>query len=241
MTQTIIDIHLPVNPRSRPGRPLMSVRAIPIHWIASAGSNPFDVFRWWHPAVSRRYASAALCVANEGYAIGYMEIDELTYNCGDEDPDGAGPLMAYTDWATAVFGGRGTSNAWSDKYGWTGSSPNYYTTGIELCHIDGEGHFTSECLETAARLAAHVCQRSVLNPLEYVTTHKNIVGEKNCPALWAAEPWRLDMFRQRVYDVMAAGSVVIRHVDFDAATVAGLIPESHARQHREFIASLSAA
>ena len=199
MKLTIIDCPLPINKKSRPGTPRLDTLAAVMHWIASAGSNPFDVWSWFHPAFARRYASANWCVANEGYIVQYMDGDEVSFHAGDEDPDGDGPLMAYTEWAHAQFGERAVSNAKDPVEGWRGSTPNYHSVGIELCHIDGEGHFTEECLESAARLCGKVATDEGLSMFD-ITTHKNVVGEKNCPALWASEPWRLDLFRKRAVE-----------------------------------------
>lgn len=145
----------------------------------------------------------------------------MSYNVGNEDPDGDGPLMAYTDWARLQFGRRAVSNAYSNIEGWRGSTPNYHTIGIELCHIDGEGHFTEACLESAAQLVAYLCTAHGLWILD-VTTHQNIVGNKRCPALWAAEPWRLDLFRERVSQYLGE-EIILVPVPIDN----GSVPAQH--------------
>lgn len=60
------------------------------------------------------------------------------------------------------------------------SSANGTYLGIEVCHKDWEGEFTSPTYEALVDLVADICRRYKLNPLTDVIRHYDVTG-KNCP------------------------------------------------------------
>lgn len=67
------------------------------------------------------------------------------------------------------------------------SSANSHHLGIEVCHKDWEGQFTSPTYETLLELIADICNRYKLNPLTDVIRHYDVTG-KNCPKYYVEHP-----------------------------------------------------
>lgn len=67
------------------------------------------------------------------------------------------------------------------------SSANSHYLGIEVCHKDWEGQFTSPTYEALLELIADICNRYKLNPLTDVIRHYDVTG-KNCPKYYVEHP-----------------------------------------------------
>ena len=70
------------------------------------------------------------------------------------------------------------------------SSANSTHLGIEVCHKDWEGQFTTSTYEALVELVADICKRYKLNPLTDVIRHYDVTG-KNCPKYYVShnEEW----------------------------------------------------
>lgn len=70
------------------------------------------------------------------------------------------------------------------------SSANGTHLGIEVCHKDWEGQFTTSTYETLVELIADICRRYELNPLTDIIRHYDVTG-KNCPKYYVLhnEAW----------------------------------------------------
>lgn len=166
--------HLTVNPYSRPGRKLESVKALVMHWVANPGTSAQanrDYFESRKDG-NRSYGSAHYIVDIEGDILECIPPDEVAYHCG---------ARSYTPYKEIL----------------TKGSPNNCTIGIELCHLDWEGLFSEATLLGAAELCAQLCREHDLDPLRDITTHNAITG-KDCPRYWVNHPQGLGYFQRLV-------------------------------------------
>ena len=171
----IIDDFIPVNPFSRPGQLLLDVRAIVIHWVGNARKTAkavkayFEGLKTQNPddAIEDFYASTQYAINNSDI-IRMMPENEVAYHVGAK-------TWEYTPRAKSLCGGFGVSNA--KLYG---STPNWYTIGIELNHIDWDGRLSEETYISAVELTADLCKRYKLDPKIYVLRHYDVTG-KVCP------------------------------------------------------------
>ena len=112
--------------------------------------------------------------------------NEVAYHTGSSQTDPASGKY-YTDEARAMFGHYATET----------NSPNNCTIGIELCPINAAGDFSRRTIAAAVELVADILRRHGMNE-NRITTHKKIVGWKNCPKLWTEHPEKLAEFREMV-------------------------------------------
>jgi N-acetylmuramoyl-L-alanine amidase len=173
---------LTVNPFSRPGKKLSSVKAVVIHWVENAGTtalqnrNYFESLKTQFPGnPNARYACAHFIVGIGGEALQCIPCDEMAYHVG---------AQSYTP----------------DALGRLGNYPNNCTIGIELCHPEIDGRFSAETLQTAAELCALLCIQFGLDPVMDIWTHNGIT-RKNCPKWFVDHPEKFEDFKQ---DVVAA-------------------------------------
>lgn len=169
---------LTINQYSRPGKPIVAVKAVVLHWVANPGQSAMGVRNYFEQRKAGKdsYGSAHYIIDVDGKAIQCIPETEVSYNCGSKE---------YTKYAVELFGKVATSAA---------SSPNYHTIAIELCHQDATGKFTENTFQAAVELVNDICRRYNLDPAYQITTHKNIVGWKNCPKYWVDHPSELQRF-----------------------------------------------
>lgn len=172
----IITEHLlPVNPFSRPGHKRKDTLAIVYHWVGNAGQSSNGVARYFELLSQQdrkdrepdRYASAHYIIGIDGEIVRTIPDDEVAYHVG---------AKKYTSTAQHKLRGYTANN--------NGSTPNWCTIGIELCHPDWTGVFTVETLQTAIRLGKHLIHTYMLGPHD-VYRHYDITG-KICPK-WFVE------------------------------------------------------
>jgi N-acetylmuramoyl-L-alanine amidase len=194
----IVDSLLPINQYSRPGRPLVEVRAVVVHYLGKPGQRAADARAYWatlgqtaHPEIS---ASAHYIVDLDGTVLRTVPESEKAYHVGSSQPDPASGRI-YTDLARDLFGEYAEDPV--------NSSPNRVTLGVELCHLDEEGHFAPATRAAAIDLVASLCARYRLDPRRQVLRHFDVVGWKHCPRLMVDHPEALDRFRDDVAAAMA--------------------------------------
>lgn len=151
--------YLTINPFSRPGTPLKSVKGIVLHWVANPKTtaeqnrNYFESLKEQNIS-EKRYAGAHFIIGLEGEVIQCLLENEVGYHVG---------ANTYTDRAIKELS----------------TYPNNCTIGIELCHTNWDGEFTSATLLSAKNLILELCERYSLNR-ENVYRHFDIT-EKDCP------------------------------------------------------------
>lgn len=161
--------HLSINPYSRSGKSLHEVKALVMHWVGNAGTSAEANRNFFESRKGGRggYGSAHFIVGLDGEVIECIPVNEAAWHVGSK---------TYTAYTRSYL---------------TGCNPNYCTIGIELCHPRADGAFTETTLLSARRLAACLCEEHQLNPYRDITTHKAIVGWKDCPKYWCENPSEL--------------------------------------------------
>ena len=168
--------HLSINPYSRPGKSLHEVKAVVMHWVANAGSSAEANRNYFESRKDGElgYGSAHFVVGMEGEVIECIPTSEAAWHVGSK---------IYTEYARTYL---------------TTGNPNYCTIGIEMCHPGADGAFTYATLLSACELAGSLCEENHLNPYRDITTHKAVVGWKDCPKHWCENPGELQRFQRMV-------------------------------------------
>ncbi|WP_053228349.1 peptidoglycan recognition protein family protein [Spirochaeta cellobiosiphila] len=185
---------LTINPYSRPGRKLINVKSIVMHWTGVPNQPAEEVWNWFEMRKEGKhgYGSAHYIIDLDGKVIDCIPNDEMAYHCGVPDFQDIhkDPLSGrfYTNYARDIFG------IYAEDY--KHKSPNNCTIGIEMVAYDKEGHFHSATLNAASELVRSLLDQYKLDKNTNVTTHHNIVGWKDCPRLWTNNPHEFEKFKQ---------------------------------------------
>lgn len=177
MKLEIVEDLLTPNEFSRPQRQLHQIRGIIIHWVANPMTTPLQNREFFEQRRHGQngYGSAHFIIGIDGQILQIIPTDEMAYHVGSRE---------YTEYARVKFG----------------DYPNNCTIGIELCHPDWTGQFSRDTLYSAARLSAKLCADFDLDPAEDITTHKRIVGWKDCPKWFVQNPEKYCAFKIAVHD-----------------------------------------
>lgn len=161
--------HLTPNEWSRPQKPLLSTRAIVMHWVGNPGTTAQNNRDFWESRKDGRkgYGSAHL-VVDDKEVVEAIPLFEMAYHVGSKD---------YSQFATEFLS----------------SYPNNCTIGVEMCHPDWTGRYTEETWQRAVRLVADLLLANRLRP-HHITTHHHITG-KECPRWFVHHPPELERFR----------------------------------------------
>ncbi|GHV90457.1 amidase [Spirochaetia bacterium] len=167
--------YLTINPFSRPGKSLVAVKGIVLHWVANpktsaeANRNYFENLK---VGKDGRYASAHFIIGIDGEVIQCLLETEVGYHVG---------ANKYTERALKELS----------------TYPNNCTLGIELCHKDWEGEFTRETLQAARELILELCERYKLGR-QNVYRHYDITG-KDCPKYFVTHEDQWEQFLNFVF------------------------------------------
>jgi N-acetylmuramoyl-L-alanine amidase len=186
----IIEKLLTVNPFSRPGRFLGSVKGIILHWVGVGGQRAINTWGYFENGCpkDKHYSSAHYIIDLDGTIYHAIPDNEVAYHCGSSQIDPKSGKI-YTDWAREKFGSYASMP--------TANSPNNCAIGIELCVLDNSGNFTPETLTAAAELVAKLVKDYGIT-IEEVGTHNRVVGWKDCPRLWTRYPEKFEEFKEGV-------------------------------------------
>jgi N-acetylmuramoyl-L-alanine amidase len=184
----IRDKLLTKNQFSRPGHKIIEVKAVVIHWVgksrqtADAVKHYFESLGKQNPLDRQEDIYASAHYAIDGTNIVRMiPEDEIAYHVGG---------WGYSDEAIQLFGKEATSNAPR-----LGTTPNFYSIGIELNHLDDTGKFSAETWESAVMLTAKICREYNCN----VIRHFDVTG-KLCPKWFVMHVMDWDMFLNDVWE-----------------------------------------
>jgi N-acetylmuramoyl-L-alanine amidase len=187
----ITEMFIPVNKFSRPGVKIAKVKGIVMHYTADPGASAV--------AVAKYFANLRLQDPNDKNArsaSATFEVDDvaivaaLPYKPGVVEEAYHVGSKTYTPEALKKFG----------------SYPNNCTVGIEMC-LDKNGNITEKTFQNAADLAAFLCKLYGLTEAD-ITTHKAVVGWKDCPLPWVKKPSELDRFKAEVHNRLHPAPVV---------------------------------
>jgi N-acetylmuramoyl-L-alanine amidase len=192
----IIKDLLPVNGFSRSGRKIEKVRGVVLHYLGASKQTAKQARDYFSGLANQdstdnipdRSASAHYIIDFDGTILLAIPEDEKAYHCGSSQKDFTSGRI-YTEKARSIFGAYASH---PDE-----TSPNTVSIGIEMCHVDG-GIFTNETLEAAIELCSDICTRYSLDPETQILTHKEVVGWKDCPLLWAKNPDLFSAFKREV-------------------------------------------
>lgn len=159
---------LPVNEFSRPGRKLVDVKGIGLHWTGNAGATANDHVVYFKSLAKQnpnddeydRYAGAHYFVDIKGEIVQMIPDNEMAYHVGARE---------YKDDVL-------------DKFNTT--YPNNCLIGVEMCHPDWSGEFTKETYDQTLRLVGFLIEHYDLT-LDDVVRHYDVTG-KVCPK-WFVE------------------------------------------------------
>lgn len=165
----ITKAHLTPNEYSRPQKPLLSTRAIVLHWVGNPSTSARANRDFWE---SRKdggngYGSAHLIV-DDREIIEAIPLFEMAYHVGAE---------SYTPFALEFLS----------------SYPNNCTLGIEMTHPDWTGRPSEDTWQRTVRLVADLLLSQRLKA-HNITTHHAITG-KDCPRWMVRHPAELERFR----------------------------------------------
>lgn len=170
------------NPYSRPQRTedMQEIKAVVLHWIAAPKQNPEHVYNWFEKRKygKHSYGSAHYCVGLDGEIWQYIPDEEMAYHVGSK---------TYTEHAMRLS-----------------SYPNNCTLGVEMSHINWEGEYSYETWEETKKLTALILMEHGLTEKD-ITTHKAIVGWKECPQWFHRFPEEFDRFVDETKELMDNG------------------------------------
>lgn len=165
-----------INTFSRPGRKLVDIKAIVIHWPDAKCKSAQWVHDYFDTGVAKekRYGSAHYVIGLKGEIVQCIPEDEIAYHAGSVRPDPASGKQ-YTNLAREILG---------EYAGNPVLSPNQVTIGIEVCHIDDNGTMNKCTVDSLVKFVAELCAKYGLDPAKQVLRHYDVVGWKNCPKYW---------------------------------------------------------
>lgn len=173
---------LTINPFSRPGRKLVGVRGVVVHWIGNPNGGAeqtvdyFESLSKQDPDKNPRYASAHYCVGHEGEIFQCIPDDEVAYHVGARE---------YVDGILEKF-----DTTW----------PNNCLLGVEMSHVDWSGKFNQETWKSSASLVAHLLLKYDL-PISTVVRHYDVTG-KLCPKYFVDHQEEYQMFLVSIQKAM---------------------------------------
>ena len=177
----IEDNLLTINPYSRSGKALKTVKAIVIHWLANPWQSATNCRNFFESRKDGKqgYGSAHYIIGLDGYITQCIPESEVAYHCGSSQKD---PVSGkyYTDLARTKFG--------TYAIDYVNNSPNMATIGVEHCHIDNKGEMKQQTIEASVELSADLCKRYGLDPMSDILLHKDVVGWKSCHKWYVDNP-----------------------------------------------------
>lgn len=164
------------NKYSRPGKKLIAVKGVVIHWLANPNSSALMNRNYFESLKDQtsRYASAHYIIGLKGEIIQCVPDNEVAYHVGSK---------TYTARTIKEFN----------------SYPNGYMLGIECAHIDWQGTMTKETYNSLVELTTYLCKKYNLDPLVNVWTHQEVVGWKDCHRWFVNHPDEWNKFKNLVH------------------------------------------
>lgn len=167
---------LTINPYSRPGKKLKSVRAIIVHWVANPGTTAMQNRIFFEKRAQGKdgYGSAHIII-DDNDVIECIPEDEVAYHVG---------ANKYTDIGLSIS-----------------SYPNARTLGVELCHPGWDGKPSDSTYKKALEYLAQRCKKYNLDPIKNIYRHYDITG-KDCPKYYVENPDDFDNLKLDVQKLM---------------------------------------
>lgn len=185
---------LPVNQFSRPGRKLVSVKGIVVHWTGNPGGTAEDHAQYFQSLANQnpnddqydRYAGAHYFVDIDGEVVQLVPNNEMAYHVGAKE---------YPESILEKF---------NTTY------PNNCLIGIEMCHPDATGEFTNETYESTLHLIVWLLDQHDLT-LSDVVRHYDVTG-KVCPKYYVENDEAYRDFRDDLSSVQKRSALYRKKV-----------------------------
>jgi len=192
----IIENLLTLGSSNRPGIKIIKLKAVVMHWLAAPNQRPINTRGWWESG--QAIGSAHYVIGTDGEIMRTLPENEVGYHVGSSKPDPKSGKV-YTDKARELLGVEAFTGKQGDGL-WI--SPNFFTIGIEMSHLNNDpGDFSEATLQAAAELCADIIKRYNL-PISAITTHNEMVGWKDCPRLWTNKPELFTQFKDRIVSLI---------------------------------------
>jgi len=180
---------LPINQFSRPGRKLVSIKGIVVHWTGNPGGTAKEHAKYFasladqnpHDEQYDRYAGAHYFVDISGEIVQLVPTDEMAYHVGSRE---------YPE---------NILNKFNTTY------PNNCLIGIEMCHPDETGEFTDSTYQSTLHLITWLLDEFDLT-LSDVVRHYDVTG-KVCPKWFVENEDAYKQFREDLDSVQKRSAV----------------------------------
>lgn len=180
---------LPVNMFSRPGKKLVSIKGIVVHWTGNPSLDAEGHAKYFKGLAKQdpndnkfdRYAGAHYFVGTKGDIIQLIPDNEVAYHVG---------AKSYNE-------------ATLDKFNTT--YPNNCLIGVELCHPDTTGEFTEDTWNKSIQLIGWLLEEYDLT-LSDVVRHNDVTG-KVCPKWFVEDENAYQKFRDDLAHILYESSV----------------------------------
>jgi len=176
-TYKVIQNLLTINPYSRPGKKLSTVRGIVIHWVANRNSTAAANRNFFESRKNgtRGYGSAHEIIDLNGDVVVCIPENEMAFHVGSPNP--------YT----------------KEALDYLSAYPNNCTYGIECTHIAYDGKMSDETYKTLVDRCADLIMAFGLEESERpLWLHKEVVGWKDCHRWFVEHPAEWRDFKKKV-------------------------------------------
>lgn len=185
----IREMFLPVNEFSRPGRKLVSVKGVVIHWTGNADVGIEEHYKYFKSLSEQdpnddewdRYAGAHFFIDTDGEIGQLIPENEMAYHVGAHE---------YKD---------GILNKFNTTY------PNNCLIGIEMCHPDDTGKFTEYTYLRTIQLVSHLVEKYDLT-LSDVVRHYDVTGKK-CPKYFVENEEAYEVFLNDIENILQKSTI----------------------------------
>jgi N-acetylmuramoyl-L-alanine amidase CwlA len=166
---------------SRPQKELDTVKGLVIHWVGNPGTSAEANWMYFENRKNGNtgYGSAHYIIGLKGEVIHCIPDSEMAYHVG---------AKYYTEYALEKFG----------------AYPNNCTIGIETCHLDDDGNYSTATLLALHDLCVSLCKTWHLRPMGDITTH-HAITHKVCPKFFVDHPRALTWLKCVVFDDLQKG------------------------------------
>jgi len=183
------------NEWSRPEKKdqMKPIKKLVLHWYGNAKQRATGAWKFFEERKYGKtsYGSAHFLIDLSGDIIQALPQEEMGYHVGSK---------TYTEYGLSIS-----------------SYPNDSTLGIEMGHLNWEGQYSENTWSSAKELCYLLLKEYSLNA-DNITTHRAIVGWKECPKWFFTFPEELlrfkdethELFNSGMYGIVNAGVVNVR-------------------------------
>lgn len=164
----IIEALLNYSVYARPQSMLLGIRGICIHWVANPMSTAMNNRNYFNrlqfqSTIPRRYASSHEIIGLDGEVVICVPKNEVAYHAG---------AKSYKLRAKQLLA----------------NSPNRYLYGIETCHSDWTGKFSTKTYRALINRVADLLIKFNLSPSKNTLWRHYDVTGKDCPRYYVQNP-----------------------------------------------------